>query len=189
MRVIGLDLSLTGTGIATNYGTATIHSKARGMERLAHIRDQVLSVLIPDVEHLFVIEGYSMGTARQSSHAHGLGELGGVIRLALWEAGVGYLDCPPACLKRYACGRGNAPKEEVLIAAVKRGADVRDNNQADAFFLRAMGLDAMGAPVVDMPQAHRAGLKSIEWSTPVICTRGSIKPGTPRNPKEAAHGG
>ncbi len=167
--VIGLDLSLTATGIATaDESFALRFNNQRGMDRLRSIRNRIIGVcsgplgmtVRPD---LVVIEGYSMGTARQSSHAHGLGELGGVVRLWLWEAGVPYVDVPPACLKKYATGAGNARKEAVLIAAVKRGAEVRDNNEADAWWLRAMGMDALGCPVVVVPQLHRKVLETVPW--------------------------
>ncbi len=167
-NVIGLDLSLTATGVAWHDGTNTLKSPCKGMQRLAHLRDHLLAVchgplgLTVRVD-LVVIEGYSMGTARQSSHAHGLGELGGVVRLSLWEAGVPYVDVPPACLKKYATGAGNSRKEAVLIAAVKRGAEVRDNNEADAWWLRAMGMDALGFPTVAVPQLHRKALVTVAW--------------------------
>jgi Holliday junction resolvasome RuvABC endonuclease subunit len=178
-NVIGLDLSLTATGVAADDGNRTIKVRSTGMARLVELRDRVQGECHrhPTLESqiwcaggrcdnrpdLVVIEGYSMGTARQSSHAHGLGELGGVVRLWMWEAGVPYVDIPPACLKKYATGAGNAKKEAVLIAAVKRGAEVRDNNEADAWWLRAMGMDALGCPVVSVPALHRKALATVAW--------------------------
>lgn len=164
-NVIGLDLSLTMTGVATAAGSFAIRcGNERGMARLATVRNRVIGVVSRNGRaDLVVIEGYSMGTARQSSHAHGLGELGGVVRLVLWEAGVPYVDVPPACLKKYATGAGNARKEAVLIAAVRRGAEVQDNNEADAWWLRAMGMDALGSPVVVVPQLHRKALTTVAW--------------------------
>lgn len=163
MNVIGLDLSLTASGVDGGGGTFTIRCSERGMARLHFVRNRIIGLVSASRPDLVVIEGYSMGTARQSSHAHGLGELGGVVRLWLWEAGVPYVDVPPACLKKYATGAGNARKEAVLIAAVKRGAEVRDNNEADAWWLRAMGMDALGCPVVVVPQLHRRALETVPW--------------------------
>ncbi len=165
MRVVGLDLSLAATGFAEDVGTVTVKVRATGMARLQELRDRLTGMIYRTGVDLVVIEGYSMGTARQSSHAHGLGELGGVIRLALWEAGIAYVDVPPACVKKYATGKGNANKEAVLIAAVKRGAEVKDNNEADAWWLRAMGMDALGEPVVTVPALNRTALSTVAWPT------------------------
>ncbi len=174
-NVIGLDLSLTASGVADEFGTSAVRVRSSGPQRLHDLREALMLACHRDTycmaltcdreghPDLVVIEGYSLGTARQSSHAHGLGELGGVVRLALWEAGVAYVDVPPACLKKYATGVGNARKEAVLIAAVKRGAEVRDNNEADAWWLRAMGMDALGFPTVAVPQLHRKALATVAW--------------------------
>lgn len=175
--VFGLDLSLTHTGIAAGGITGAIKPKVRGCERLAFVRDEVMSHARR--ARLVVIEGYSMGTARQSSHAHGLGELGGVIRLALWEAGVPYAEVPPACLKRYATGKGNANKGLVGECVTKRWPDMSfdgDDNRVDAWVLYQMGLayacgDLDGqcpeallpAGYVRVPATHRAGLAGVEW--------------------------
>lgn len=49
----------------------------------------------------------------------------------------------PSTLKKYATGKGNAPKADVIVAAYDRwpGADVRDDNQADALMLLAWALE------------------------------------------------
>jgi Holliday junction resolvasome RuvABC endonuclease subunit len=164
MRVVGLDLSLSATGVADEDGTRVIKVRSTGMIRLAELRDRVCSAAYGRAD-LVVIEGYSMGTVRQNSHAHALGELGGVIRLALWEAGMALVDVAPASLKRYACGKGNANKGQVLEAASKRsGLDFGgDDNRADAWWLRAMALDHYGQAPVAMPAAHRVALLAITW--------------------------
>lgn len=191
MRVIGLDLSLTCTGIADELGARTFKPKSTGMERLGWVRHHVLSavrspemasggdagplmaepgwtmwtpVAGQDGRRLVVIEGYSMGTARQSSHAHGLGELGGVVRLALWESGIPYVDVAPASLKKYATGAGNAKKDAVLGSAIRRlGYEGDDHNEADALWLRAMAMDHYGAPVVTVPAVNRSALAAVKW--------------------------
>jgi crossover junction endodeoxyribonuclease RuvC len=96
-----------------------------------------------------------------------IGELGGVVRLALWEAKVPFVEIPPSCLKKYATGRGNAGKEDVLQAAVIRsGHTFADNNAADAWWLHQMGL-AHYVPesplLVKVPQLHREGLAKVAW--------------------------
>lgn len=179
MNVVGLDPSLTATGLARHDGTSTLKAKAGlvGMARLAWLRDQLLDFCAG--ADLVVVEGYSFGTQRQASHAHALGELGGVVRLALFEAHIPYADCPPASLKRYATGKGNANKGQVLEAASKRsGLDFAgSSDRADAFWLRQMGIAWLfetwpGGPVeavvgfsgyIRMPADHRAALTGIKW--------------------------
>ena len=160
--VVGLDLSLTATGGADDLGQPfTLAPRLRGCERLSWIRDNVLTYLTPAPD-LVVIEGYSFSS--RNSHAHALGELGGVIRLALHEAGIAYVDVPPSSLKKYATGKGNANKGEMLAAAIRRlDYQSASDNEADALWLRAMGLDALGCPVVDLPAVNRQALTKVAW--------------------------
>jgi Holliday junction resolvasome RuvABC endonuclease subunit len=167
-RVVGLDLSLTATGVAWPAGeTGTLTPTRTGMARLADLRDRILAICDPGigvegVADLVAVEGYSFGS--RHSQAHALGELGGVVRLALWEAGVPFVDVAPALLKKYATGHGNAPKEQVLAAAIRRlGYQGHDHNQADAAWLRAVALDAYGHPPTAMPEAHRQALAKVAW--------------------------
>ena len=159
-RIIGLDLSLTATGIATPDLVGTIKSKFRGPRRLVEIRADILEHCTRD--DIAVIEGYAFGRHNQAAH---LGELGGVVRVALYEAGVRILTVPPASLKRYATGKGNASKEDVLAAAIRRlGYQGSSTDEADALWLRQIGL-AKYAPddAVNVPAENRAALEKIAW--------------------------
>lgn len=139
MNVIGLDLSLSATGVCHADGvTQAIKVKTRGMERLADIRNLVDHYTLGT--DLIVIEGYAMGTARQAG-TYAIGELGGVIRLHLFELGRRYIDISPATLKKYATGKGNAKKVDMAVAAMKRAnLEFRDDNQCDAWWLRQAGI-------------------------------------------------
>lgn len=172
-RVVGLDLSLTATGCAgpAHQISWTIRSKLKGCERLAFIREEVMRLCAP-VERweptwhmdapLVVLEDYAF--SRAAAHSHQLGELGGVVRLALHEAGVPFVAVVPSSLKKYATGKGNANKGEMLAAAIRRlGYEGADDNEADALWLRAMGLDALGAPLVKLPESHRVALGKVAW--------------------------
>lgn len=168
MKVMGLDLSLASTGGANIDGTPyRLLTSSKGIHRLWWFREQIRQLAeAPGRPDVVIVEGYSMGTARQSSHAHALGELGGVVRLALRDAEIPFVDVPPASLKKYATGKGNANKELVLVEAVKRlGYEGSSNDEADALWLRAMGLDAYGAPVVQMPAKNREAIGAVVWPT------------------------
>lgn len=165
MRIVGLDLSLTHTGLCSPHGATdrlnTPASKIDGHDRL----NEILSAVADWTGHadLVAIEGYSYGS--RSSQAHAAGELGGLVRHRLWRTGTPYLDVPPATLKKYATGKGNAGKDEVITAAVRRGGDLYSgttNDEADAFWLWALASDLAGQPVLDMPKAHRGALAVLE---------------------------
>jgi crossover junction endodeoxyribonuclease RuvC len=152
VQVLGLDLSLTATGYVLPNGTTGLlkPGSRRGMERLAWLREQILDLVLPAT--IVAVEGYSYGS---HSSSFDLGELGGVIRLALHDAGIQYLDVAPAVLKGFATGKGNANKNEVLASAIKRlGYDGTSSDEADALWLRAAVLAACGEPVVEVPAAH-----------------------------------
>ena len=161
--VVGLDLSITATG-AVFYGDppCTI-APAKGLlgdDRLVSVRDQVMRCVAPSMAPLVVIEGPVL----RSQAALALGLLHGVIRAALMDAGVRYVLVPPATLKKYATGKGNAGKPEMAVALFKRaGLELGDDNQVDAWWLRAMGMDALGAPLVDLPAAQRDAMAKVAW--------------------------
>lgn len=162
MKIVAFDLSLRRTGIADENGAGT-YSPAdgdRGMRRLMRIRNVVLQNSIG--ADLVVLEGYAFARPNQ---AHQLGELGGVVRLALYENDVGYVDIPPALLKKYATNSGNASKEEMLSQAIQRlEYHGHDHNESDALWLRTMALDRYGLlHGVTLPKSQRASLEKINW--------------------------
>lgn len=163
MNVIAFDLSLTCCGWAsTREGSGTFKPKGKGMQRLDTVIDWVASTGAPGFD-LVVIEGYAFNS--RSSQAHALGELGGLVRYSIWEHAVPIVDVPPANLKKFATGKGNASKDLVLVEAVKRLAyKGSSNDEADALWMLNMarvhyGLD--GAP--DLPKTHLAALEKIQW--------------------------
>lgn len=172
-RVVGLDLSLTGTGIAHPDGTTeTIRTKHRGCERLIHIRDHITAAIWPHrvPANLVVIEDYAY--SRAAAHSHELGELGGVVRVALHERGIPFVCVGPSSLKKFATGKGNADKHAMRIAAYKT-ADLEfdDDNQCDAAWLRWMGLYALierpgGAPPVPATAYRDETVAKIAWPVP-----------------------
>lgn len=156
-RVLGLDLSLTATGYAYNDEVVgVIRSKANGMRRLKEIRETVIEFAI--VADVVVLEGYGF----DSQKAVVLGELGGVVRLELYDRRIPYVEVPPALVKKYATGKGNADKDAMLAAAIRRfGFEGDNNNAADAWLLRDMGLVAYdGEPVTDY---QREALGKVDW--------------------------
>lgn len=170
MRAIGLDLSLSATGVCGPEGACVLRpGKRAGMERLAWLRDEVMALCCTggignkrgtDAD-LVAAEGYAFGRHNQ---AHQLGELGGVIRLALWEAGIPVVEIPPATLKKLATGHGNASKGEVLAAAIRRlGYEGHDDNEADARWLYEAAAQRYGFSDVRLPAAQVEAIEGLEW--------------------------
>jgi Holliday junction resolvasome RuvABC endonuclease subunit len=166
--VIGLDLSLTSTGFSGNSIRGTISSKEKGVQRLDDISKQIEKLLDENYPKnvVAIIEGYSF--ASRNSQSHAIGELGGVVRLTLFRLGIGFVDVPPTCRAKFATGKGNASKNEVISAVSARtgivwsgkGAD----DEADAFVLEEMGLAAQGLSRYDWPKVNLEALEKVDWS-------------------------
>lgn len=164
-RVLALDLSLTSSGYAIDRKVGRLippGSASSGMPRIDWIMRRCVE--LAEEADVVVIEGYAMGTARMQSHAHATGELGGLVRWAMYRKQIPQVDIPPASLKQFATGKGNANKEMMLTEAVRRleypGAS---NDEADALWMRAMALQHYGSPIVKMPAANLAALNKIKW--------------------------
>lgn len=167
--VVGLDLSLTSTGVARCilgdvYTTALVkpRSTMRGHERL--------SFLVSTIgEHaqgadLVVVEGPSYGSAAMQRGIHERGGMWWMVTHQLWLWGIPTAVASPASVKKYATGKGGASKDVVLTSIVRRFAAFDGNNDAaDALALAALGADHLGQPIVPMPQVHRDALKGVDW--------------------------
>jgi crossover junction endodeoxyribonuclease RuvC len=168
MRVLGLDLSLTATGWAGEppLGELALTGVLRppglvGVERLAWHRAR-LADLIGGMD-LVVLEGYSFAS-KNSGKADPPAELGGVVRLCLYDQSIPFAVVTPQQRAMYATGRGNARKDEVIAAIVHRtGVLFRTNDEVDAWTLWAMGKDRLGEPPQDFPQTHRRALEKVAW--------------------------
>lgn len=155
-RVVGLDLSLSATGIAYSDGsTFTVKPESSSDARLAEIRAEVRTAVF--AAHLVVIED----GVHRSPAAFDLGMVHGAIRTIL-QTGPPYLLVPPSTLKKFATGRHNATKPDMRMALYQRtGVDLRDDNQVDAAWLRYAGLQLLGEPVVELPKAQVAALDKV----------------------------
>jgi crossover junction endodeoxyribonuclease RuvC len=165
MIITALDMSLVATGWASNEPKNwrvddSLHRERssgvltppkthdRGMRRLRWLRDSVTD--LARESNLVVIEGYAYGAKGKA--VINLGELGGVIRLALSDAGRCWVEIPPACVKLFATGKGNAKKDDVYGAAIRKlGYAGNDHNEADALWL------------LDMTQAVYAGRELTDY--------------------------
>ncbi|WP_159622689.1 hypothetical protein [Ruania rhizosphaerae] len=189
--IVGIDPSLTATGIAridtddqlhvdvwtiTTKGSAQATLEER-LERLRDIVDQAWNATTgygptgdqhpqqPQAD-LVLIE-----TPAMSKSNTGTSMLNGLFWMLvnhladdvpLVPVGIGQL-------KRYATGKGTAAKDAVLLDVARRypHVDVRDNNQADALVLAAMGAEHTGHPIADLPKTHTDALTKVAWPNAV----------------------
>lgn len=167
MRVAGVDLSLTSTGVAEVdtdgpfWTTLRIKTDAPvdrpwgQAARMDAIECQVMDALfaLPDVApQLVVVEGMSFGSRTAWSRDIG-GLWWGLIR-SLRRSGFDFdvLVVEPAVRAKYATGRGRgagAGKSDVLAAvrATYPAVDVPGHDVADAVALAALGARMKGFPV------------------------------------------
>ena len=155
---IGIDQSLTGFAMtAINisnpdaYETWVYKSPKFGVQRLADIQwwmENKFDFL--DGQRCRIKDIAMEGTVLASHSALKLGELAGMVKLSIW----GYFDenmnsvipfeehlrrplqVPPMTLQKYAAGKGNAKKQEMLMQIYKRwGVEFNDDNAADSYAL------------------------------------------------------
>lgn len=176
LRIVGLDLSLTATGVAMLAGertiTKTIRSKGKADDGLA-TRALRLHNLSLDILHIaatgdvVIIEQPAYGQTGGSHH-----DRSGLWWLVMDGLTVDaerelFAEVTPQGVKMYATGKGNASKSEVLAAVIKRypQADVANDNEADALVLAAIGARLAGAPVEDsLPATHLRAMEKVRWA-------------------------
>jgi Holliday junction resolvasome RuvABC endonuclease subunit len=158
MRVIGLDLSLTSTGVAPSDGdpyrikTTSSQSLPKRLHIIADGIKREVDKTAQDV--LLVIEEVPSHAAFSIT---GLAKVHGAVLYVLGED-TPYVYVTPPVLKKYATGKGNANKDVVLAAAIRRfDFEGTSNDEADAWILMNLGLELLGKPVVTVPEAHKEG--------------------------------
>ena len=169
LRIVGLDLSLTSTGLARIDGADTTIAriqpgKRKGHDRLTYLRSEIVKRCAG--ADLAVVEGPSYNSAGGREHERG--GLWWMITHELWLSCIPYAVVPPANLKMYATGFGGGPrsgKDQVLAAVIRRytAVPVDGNDVADALVLAAMGADHAGVPYAGVPKANRRALDKIDW--------------------------
>lgn len=166
--VIALDLSMTASGLCDTEGaTSTVKTKLVGDQRLLAIVEDVRRIvgighgyLGANLAELAVIE--DLPTHAKSAGITGMVQ--GAVRTELLRLGVPYVLVTPASLKKWTTGKGNADKVAMAVAALKRfGRDFPNDNECDAWCLRAMALDALGCPLAPMPAVNRVALDAVKW--------------------------
>lgn len=170
LRVIGLDLSLTSTGVCLPDGSSyAIKTRSGdGDRRLCVIQGNLRDAISDTRPNVAVIEDLPR-------HAKGAGitaMVHGVVRPLLLDAGVPYALVVAATLKSYAADNGNADKPAMaaaayLAAGVEFPGDLtpagKGGDRCDAWWLRAAAHHHYGEPLFSMPQAQIDRLTKVDW--------------------------
>lgn len=143
-RVCSLDLSLRSTGYAyRDQSTGKIVSglitsgDLRDAWRLYYIRSEVTKLFGKVSPSLVACEGYAMGALGRTFD---IGELGGVIKTAVWENGIDCFIIPPTVMKSFIAANGHAKKKEIMKALRQRFNIVStQDDEADAIGLLLVG--------------------------------------------------
>lgn len=164
LTVIGLDLSLTCTGVAGVGWTDRIRTKLRGDERLAYLEDTVASYIRN--ADLIVMEGPSYGHSGPRFHED-LAGLRVLVRRYCHRHQLPYAVIPPSNLKQYTAGRGNATKGEVRSAIADRYGVHTEGpgryDMADAYGALAAACAWLGQSLAEVPERNAKALAGCQW--------------------------
>lgn len=152
--VIGIDPSLTGTGVIVldTQGTlvhkSVVSSSPSGgmvfdrMQRIEKMVTQIKAIVFEFKPNLICIEGYSLG-----SNMPGVSdrvEYGGLLRYVLtrnWKV----IEVNPLSLKKWATGRGAGDKTALIAAMTARyGVQFGSSDEYDAYALARLALQIAG---------------------------------------------
>jgi crossover junction endodeoxyribonuclease RuvC len=175
--VLGIDLSLTSTGLAlANFGTITWTAAVKTgpsgnaiddrVLRLRDIRNQVESAVMRYLPDLAVIEAPSFGSAHGAAHERS--GLWWLVADMLYLRHVTTVQISPKQRAMYGTGNGNADKKNVH-AAVKAtygrpDLPIATNDEADAVLLAAMGSRWRGKPVESaLPPRAELAMEKVAW--------------------------
>lgn len=168
--VIGLDLSLTGSGIASSagwcerVGTKDV-TKLPLVARLAAVDDLVDQIVILCRQAVLVV----VEVPAFSRAGGGVLERSGLwwlVARRLWIGEVPIAQVFNQQRMRYATGKPQADKGAVIDAVARRWPQFEtggDDNLADSAVLAAMGADWLGVPLAPMPATHRKALDGVRW--------------------------
>ncbi|MGW4718300.1 hypothetical protein [Nocardia sp. NPDC004260] len=184
--VVGLDPSLTGTGLAIitdtppgrtlGYGEIdpprlyTIASTGKKgatwrqrHDRLVKLRNDTMR-LVPRDTRLAVMEGPSFASTGAGQHDRSW--YWGKLYDALTSLGIPVAVCPPKTRAKWVCDNGNGGKADVAmgIARMWPGVEIRGDDQADGLCFASIGAQHLGLPLPYLVlERHKLALSKIEW--------------------------
>lgn len=167
---IGLDLSLTGSGIASSAGWcerigAKDITKLPLPERHTAV-DELVDQIVPLCRQAAIVVVEVPAFSRSTGGALERSALWWLVTRRLWIAEIPTAEAFNQHRMRYATGKPQADKGAIIDAVARRWPQFEtggDDNLADAAVLAAMGADWLGHPLTPMPHTHRKALDGVRW--------------------------
>jgi len=182
LTIVGLDLSLTSTGVAEVYlkdGAAGTESEIKVSsygtkgkdtatlverhDRLKLLATRIVNQVIDTKPDLILVESPAFNS--RNGHPHDRSGLWWLVVHSLAERRFRVVEVPIQSVKKYATGKGNASKDEILIAMTRRYAAVefKNNDESDALALAGIGAAHLGHHLVELPKKNLESLDSVRW--------------------------
>lgn len=168
---IGVDQSANHTGVAllaldgSLVLSALIEPTLRDTARLAYIYGELMRLFEPYHAKCGVWESYSMNSINQPFT---LGEVGGVVQLALFAHCDRVEKSAPTALKKFITGSSKATKSEMVTTIETRWHTTfpdKDDNRADAYGLAQIGRHIV-SPQLSQVRAQREVVHNIVTPKP-----------------------
>lgn len=146
MTIIGLDLSLTASGFIKLVKGKILEQKLikskpvgdKPTDELKRILGIVKEISVKGSD-LVVVEGIAFGIRKTTSLAQ-LSALNYFVRNKCYENKIPFVIVAPTTLKRFCTGKGNCPKDLIMLEVYKRWEEsFSDNNLADSYVLVKIG--------------------------------------------------
>lgn len=171
--VVGIDLSLASTALAalhTGTGELFVHrvrstgkttdTLAMKVARYRALSADIAAAALACSPLAVAIEGAQFSTSKDTS-AHR--------RAGLWwrtvdlidAAGVPVVEVPVSTVKKWGTGKGNAGKDMMLAAAVRRWEQVTQNDEADAAHIADLLAYLVGGDIVPRTKGRDAILAKL----------------------------
>ncbi len=186
MNILGIDLSLSASGLAMLGPGSIYRNKLPGSNRIiqtvgpylyegAVVRtvagdtlkrweDILLPILAWAMEaNTVLIEGYAFSANMAYSRA--TTEMGGILRYHLRKIGHIPIEIAPASLKKFVTGSGRADKSQILAILHAEGLPIDDHNMADAYGLARLGMALVGS-TDDLPPHQKDVIHAIKHPPP-----------------------
>jgi Holliday junction resolvasome RuvABC endonuclease subunit len=184
-RVVGIDLSLTSTGLASagdEVKLARIRSAApktprhprtnkplpptleQRRERLGLLCAKILTFVMLEEPNLVCIEAPAYSSNVGSMHDRS--GLWWLVVNGLFANGIPVTEITPTQRAKYATGKGTNDKDKVLAAVIRRYPDIEvtGNDVADALALAAMGRRRLGQPLEEsLPKPNLEAMVNVRW--------------------------